>query len=98
MATQRESKLSQKIQRELRKHKVFCFKVHGTSHMMAGLPDLICCVDGLFVGMEVKHPETEGNLSARQRLVQNDIRKAQGIAEVVTCVDDALEIIARLRA
>lgn len=97
MATQRESRLSQQIQKELRKRKVFCFKVHGTSHMMAGLPDIICCVDGVFVALEVKHPETENNLTARQRLVQNDIRKAYGIAEVVTCVDDALEIIDRLR-
>lgn len=97
MTKQRESKLSQKIIRELRKHKVFCFKVHGSAHMPAGLPDIICCVDGLFVGLEVKHPETENNLSPRQRLIQNDIRKAKGTAEVVTDVEEALAVIEHTR-
>ena len=61
--------------------------------MMAGLPDLIGCVQGLFFGLEVKHPETKGDVSARQELVHNWIERAGGIIAVVTTPTEAIEAI-----
>lgn len=97
MPKQRESRLSRQIMAALREEKVFCFKVHGSEFMQAGLPDIVCCVDGYFVGLEVKHPETRDNLSERQKYTQKQIRIANGICETVTSKEEALEIIRRLR-
>lgn len=87
---QRESRLSRDIMIALRAEGIFCFKVHGSEHMMAGLPDIIACVRGRFVGLETKHPETRDNTSARQDFVHDQIRQAGGQAWVVTSVAEAL--------
>lgn len=94
---QRESRLSAKIQNSLRQQGVFVFKNHGSSHMMAGLPDLVACVDGLFLGMEVKHPETREDTSPRQKLVHSMIQRSGGACVVVTSVEEALEIVSEMR-
>lgn len=95
--TQRESKLSAKIQTALRQEGVFCFKVHGSALMMAGLPDIIACVDGRFVGIEVKLPETRNNLSARQKYVHSEIDQAEGEAWVVCSVQETLDHLQMFR-
>jgi Holliday junction resolvase len=56
--SQAESNLSRKIMAALRAHGYFCFKVHGGPTMMAGLPDIIVCAQGLFIGLETKMPQT----------------------------------------
>lgn len=90
--SQRESKLSRKIMDALRLKGVFCFKVHGSEYMMAGLPDIIACVEGKFYGIEVKVPGEESNTSAVQKLVHRQIHDARGEAVVVTSVQHALEV------
>lgn len=95
---QRESRLSRKIMTALREQGVFCFKVHGSEHMMAGLPDIICCVDGWFVGLEVKHPETRSHVSPRQSFVHDQIRNADGYAAIVCSIEEALAVIDTVRA
>jgi Holliday junction resolvase len=96
--TQRESRLSQKIQKALRERGVFCFKVHGNPNMMAGLPDIIACVEGLFVGFEVKHPGTRENVSPRQQFVHDQIRNSKGRAYVVCSVDETMALVDVIRA
>lgn len=81
--TQAESKLSRKIMTAIRARGWFCFKVHGSETMMAGLPDIVVCAEGLFIGLETKMPGKEGNTSARQVFVHEQIRNAGGIARVV---------------
>lgn len=92
---QRESRLSRKIIDALELEGHFCFKVHGSEHMMAGLPDIIVCAHGLYIGLEVKHPETRNNTSLRQDYVHGKIRKAGGVAEVVCSPREALDVVAR---
>jgi hypothetical protein len=48
---QAESKLSRDIMCALRLEGWFCFKVHGSEHMMAGLPDIVVCANGYFIGL-----------------------------------------------
>lgn len=98
VSRQRESKLSTKILNELRKGGVFCFKVHGSETMMAGLPDIVACVDGLFVGLETKMPESRGNTSPVQKLRHAQIEKAGGSAFVVCSVREALDLVTMIRA
>lgn len=71
----------------------FCFKVHGSEYMMAGLPDVICCAEGLFIGLEVKHPETRDDTSARQDYVHGLIQEAGGMAQVVTSPHEAVRVV-----
>lgn len=71
----------------------FCFKVHGSEYMMAGLPDIICCAEGLFIGLETKHPESRDDTSARQDYVHGLIREAGGKAQVVTSPQEAVRIV-----
>lgn len=98
---QRESKLSKDIRVAIQNHygpRVFVFKVWGSEHMMAGLPDLIGCIGGKFFGLEVKHPETRGVLSERQKYVGELIRGAGGYWAVVTNPREALSALNDLLA
>jgi Holliday junction resolvase len=91
---QRESRLSRKIQEALRGAGYFCFKVHGNELMTAGLPDIVVCARGLFIGIETKNPETRKNVSPRQHYIHEKIKQAGGAAVVVTSPDEALQVVA----
>lgn len=97
MATQAESRLSRKIMTEMRINGIFCFKVHGSALMMAGLPDIICCVDGIFLGLETKMPGHRKNTSARQDYVHSLIEASDGLVYVVTSVQEALDAVKKAR-
>lgn len=95
---QRESRLSRKIMNALRAKGYFCFKVHGSEFMMAGLPDIIVCAEGLFIGLETKNPESRSNVSPKQSYVHSLIENAGGSAIVVCSESEALEAIASVLA
>lgn len=65
-----------------------------------GFPDLLCCVGGVFVAIEVKLPgkEEAGKHVAAQKKCRGDIRVAGGIAEVVTSVQGAIDVVMRVRS
>lgn len=90
---QPESKLSRKIMDTLRAEGYFCFKVHGSEFMMAGLPDIVVCAKGFFIGLETKMPSARGNVSPRQAYVHSQIEYAEGVARVVCSPAEALEVI-----
>lgn len=94
--TQAESKLSRDIMKKLRIEGYFCFKVHGSEHMMAGLPDIIVCAQGYFIGLETKMPQKRDNTSPRQDYVHGLITDAGGTAAVVTSPHEALEVVRRV--
>lgn len=81
----------------LRQNGVFCFKIHGGPHMMVGLPDIIACVDGRFVAFETKVPEKRKNQSVAQKRIQELIRRAGGVSEVICGAREALGIVNELR-
>lgn len=91
--SQRESRLSRQIMDALRLEGYFCFKVHGSEYMMAGLPDIIVCAEGYFIGLETKLSETRGDTSPSQRLVHTKIENASGHAQVVCSVQEALKVV-----
>lgn len=97
MTTQPEAHISRAIQKALRAQGIFCFKVHGSEYMPAGLPDIIACVDGIFVGFEVKVPGKRDNTSAVQKLQHDRIIDAKGFAFVVCSVGEAMVQVRRIR-
>lgn len=90
---QREAKLSRHIMEGLRLEGYFCFKIHGGATMMAGLPDIVVCARGIFVGLETKNPESRGNVSPIQKHVHTKIREAGGFVAVVCSVNEALDAV-----
>ncbi len=88
-----ETRIVASIKKELKARGAFTFKVHGNEHMMAGLPDLVVCYRGLFIGFEVKTPV--GVVSAVQEYVHKQIRSpgADGIVEVVTSAAEAVAVL-----
>lgn len=91
--SQRESKLSGKIMAALRLEGWFCFKVHGGPTMMAGLPDIVCCAEGIFVGLETKNPESRSHVSPIQEHVHDKIKDAGGVAVVVCSPSEAIAAV-----
>lgn len=78
------------------------FKVHGGPMQMSGVPDLLFCVDGKFIGAEVKFVrpgESRDHAAMRATPGQRNqirlINKAGGSAGVVTSPQEALELIER---
>lgn len=65
---------------------------------MAGIPDILACVEGIYLGLEVKTPDKRNNTSARQDYVHGLISNAGGVVEVVCSVPEAMEIVYRIRA
>jgi len=91
--TQAESRLSRKILDALRLEGYFAFKVHGSKYMMAGLPDIIVCAHGLFIGLETKVPGKLENTSVSQKRVHAKIVAAEGAVYTVASVRRALEVV-----
>ena len=70
---------------------VFFWKEHGGPYGTSGIPDIICCYKGRFIGMECKLPG--GRLTELQKRAISKINAAGGIARRVESVEDAKAII-----
>lgn len=66
-------------------------KIHGGPMQNVGIPDLLCCVEGRFVGLEVKRPGKKA--TPAQNLEIWKIIKAGGIAGVVRTPEEALDLL-----
>jgi hypothetical protein len=93
MARQRESKISVAIQKMIRSRGGFCFKVWGNPMMMTGLPDIMCCYRGLFIGFETKVMDENSTTSLRQDYVHRKISEAEGLVFVPRSVQDASDAL-----
>ncbi|GHU73400.1 hypothetical protein AGMMS49992_11820 [Clostridia bacterium] len=69
----------------------FCWKQHGGLYGTAGIPDIIACIRGRFVALEVKSPPND--LTELQRVCIRKINAAGGIATKVTSVDEVKRVI-----
>lgn len=74
------------IRKECERRGWFVFKVHGSAFQMPGLPDLVVCAEGRFLGIEVKRPG--GKPTAVQDAVHAAIRRAGGQVIVATGAED----------
>lgn len=69
----------------------FAWKTHGGPYSQAGIPDIIACVGGRFVALEVKTPS--GKPTMIQEATIRRINEAKGNAHIVRSLDDAKQII-----
>jgi hypothetical protein len=78
------------------------FNVHGSPYQEGGIPDLLVCIDGYLLGLEVKHikpGESREHALDRttplQRVKIARINAARGTADVVTSVEEAMALVRR---
>lgn len=69
----------------------FYFKEHGGAYGSSGVPDIVCCYQGRFLGLEAKLPG--GRLTELQKRAIDKINRAGGIARRVESVEDVRAVI-----
>lgn len=70
-------------------------KTHGGKYGKRGIPDLLICYKGIFVGLEVKRPGQKPTKLQREHLAA--IEAAGGYSEVVCSAKEALIVIEEVK-
>lgn len=92
---QPEARLVKKMKDFIQQKGGRCFKIHGESAFQeVGIPDLLCCYRGRFVGLEVK--QLGEKPSPVQLVVLNEIVSAGGYASVVSTVGQVALLLERI--
>lgn len=88
-----ETRLRKKIQKALGEKfpGALFLKIHGGPMQNVGVPDLLCCVNGIFVGLEIK--TEKGVVSLAQEIMLGRIKKAKGVSAVVRSVEEAVTVV-----
>lgn len=94
MTSQPESRLQRRCQTRIREEfpGAYVRKIHVSEFQSGGIADLLCCIDGFFVAIEIKMPgEEEDGLSELQKTEAKAVDAAGGITFVASspqeCVD-----------
>lgn len=74
-------------------HGIWILKTHGGPQQQSGVPDLLICLDGIFIGIEVKMPGRENKVTDLQAETMKRIKEACGFAEMTSSVEGAFDII-----
>lgn len=83
----KEKEIENSIKEYIKECGGLCYKIHGGDlYQETGIPDLLCCIHGLFIGIEVKDPG--GKPSAIQLAQGARIRKAGGLFLIAKSVED----------
>ena len=76
-----EKQFETKIKKYLKDKGCWYFKVWGGGFQKAGIPDLICCINGHFVAIEVKGPN--GKPTELQKWNLRKIKESKGIGVIL---------------
>ena len=91
MAVKKETPLQERIQALIRRKGGYVIKQHGDMISEPGIPDLLACYRGIFLGIEVK---VDNNTPSPQQGIHcRNIWKADGIAAVVWDVNTVESIL-----
>lgn len=81
-----EKRVERQITNYLDELGAYYVKIHGSTYMPAGTPDLLGCLNGKFFGIEVKKPKG-GIVSPLQKFKIKEIQNAGGVAFVANGLD-----------
>lgn len=87
----REKTIENKIKAYLKSIGAYYIKYHGNQFSQVGVPDILACHKGYFIGIEVKN-ET-GKTSPLQDVNIEAIQKAGGYSLVARSVEDVEKVI-----
>lgn len=93
MGAKPETKLQNKIRKSLEDNGAWVIKIHGSPFTKKGTPDLLICYRGYFIGMEIKTPGNESNTTELQDYQLKEIKKAGGVAVVISSVEKANKVL-----
>jgi Holliday junction resolvase len=89
----REKTVETKIKEYLFNNGIYHFKVHGSKFMPAGIPDIVCCFNGSFLGIEVKRPGAKNEQSEQQKVHERNIVKAGGTYLLVDSLEEVVDYV-----
>lgn len=92
-----ENAVKTKIKRWLRANDIFFFSPAAGPYSTHGISDIICCVNGRLLAVEVKAPGKVNNTTANQDLFLVNIRRAGGEAIVADNLEVVIEAVENLR-
>lgn len=69
-------------------------KYHGSQFGEAGVADLLCCIDGVFVAVEAKAPNGHHPVTDKQAAFGGRVQRAGGIWAVCRTPEEFLETLA----
>lgn len=87
----REKNIENKIKNYLRSEGAYYVKYHGNQYSQVGVPDILACYKGYFIGIEVKN-ET-GKTSPLQDVNLKMINEAGGYGIVARSIKDVELVI-----
>lgn len=93
----REKSVEDKIKDYLFSQGIYYFKVHGSKFMPPGIPDIVSCFDGLFLGIEVKRPGAKNEQSEQQKVHERNITKAGGVYLLVDSLEEVVDFVTKRR-
>lgn len=90
-----ESRLQKKIKESLEKtyEGSFWYVVHGGPYQRRGIPDIVGCLNGIFIAIEVKLPGKEHTLTGIQKHTIAQINESGGMAFMTTSVEETLYML-----
>ena len=91
----KETKLQKKVQDYIESIGGYCFKVHGSAYMKAGIPDVICCYKGYFIGIECK--VDNNTMTSLQEEHRDMIVRAGGIHILAYKLEHVKLVIERIK-
>lgn len=89
-----ESRLVKQMRDEAKKiygERLVTIKYHGSAYSEAGVSDLLCCIDGVFVAVEAKTPT--GIVTIKQEAFGARVLRAGGVFAVGRTVEEFLETL-----
>lgn len=96
MPRQPEGKLKKRIKAYLESRGALVYAIHGGGdpYQEGGIPDLLVCWQGHFLGLEIK--DTRGEKPSKlQEFQLRRIKRAGGISSVVYSVEDVIDLLAK---
>ena len=87
-----EKQVENQIKKWLKQHNYWYFKVHGGPFQKVGVPDIIACINGRFVAIEVKRSDG-GIVSELQKAQIKKIKACGGLVGVAHSVDEFLQLL-----
>lgn len=88
----KEKAVENKIKKWLKDRNYWFFKVHGSIFQPSGIPDILACINGKFVAIEVKRSKG-GIVSPLQKAQIQKIKENGGISGVASSIEEFLEIL-----
>lgn len=97
MATTPENRVKAKIKKYLKDQRIYHFSAAAGPFSVHGVPDIIACVRGHLLGIEVKAPGKTSNVTENQKYHLQKIKDSGGYSLVADSVEPVIDMVERIR-